>query len=41
MFTLLGTNVEEAKTILKESGLPIISAHNLDEAADLAVKAMR
>jgi succinyl-CoA synthetase beta subunit len=36
---LEGTNVEGGKKILADSGLPIISASNLDEAAKLAVKA--
>ena len=30
---LEGTNVQEAKRILKESGLPIVSANDLDDAA--------
>lgn len=35
---LEGTNVEEGKRMLKESGLPIISASSLSEAAELIVK---
>ncbi|QQP56012.1 Succinate--CoA ligase subunit beta_ mitochondrial [Caligus rogercresseyi] len=38
---LEGTNVEAAKKILQESGLPIQSALNLDDAAMKAVKALR
>ncbi|XP_039626783.1 succinyl-CoA ligase [GDP-forming] subunit beta, mitochondrial [Polypterus senegalus] len=34
---LEGTNVQEAKRILHESGLPIMSASNLDDAAKKAV----
>ncbi|KAG9353295.1 hypothetical protein JZ751_017871 [Albula glossodonta] len=34
---LEGTNVEEAKRILSESGLPITAANNLDDAAKKAV----
>lgn len=37
---LEGTNVVEAKRILKESGLPIISALDLDDAAAKAVAAV-
>ncbi|MEM7194872.1 MAG: ADP-forming succinate--CoA ligase subunit beta [Pseudomonadota bacterium] len=37
---LEGTNVEKGKTILAESGLPILSADNLDDAAQKAVKAV-
>lgn len=33
----IGTNVEEAKQIIKNSGLPIISADDLDDAAQKAV----
>ena len=36
---LAGTNAELGKTILSESGLDIISASNLDEAAEAAVRA--
>lgn len=36
-FKLLGTNVEAAKKILKDSGLPIQSASDLDDAAKKAV----
>ncbi|XP_012258442.2 succinate--CoA ligase [GDP-forming] subunit beta, mitochondrial [Athalia rosae] len=38
---LEGTNVEEAKKILAESGLPILSAGDLDEAARKAVTAIK
>ncbi len=38
---LEGTNVERGKEILKASGLPIISADNLREAAEKAVAAAR
>jgi succinyl-CoA synthetase beta subunit len=38
---LLGTNVELGKKILVESGLPIISADRMDEAAEKVVKAIR
>ncbi|XP_032664780.1 succinate--CoA ligase [GDP-forming] subunit beta, mitochondrial-like isoform X1 [Odontomachus brunneus] len=34
---LEGTNVTEAKKVLAESGLPIVTANNLDEAAKKAV----
>ncbi|KAK3512469.1 hypothetical protein QTP70_014297 [Hemibagrus guttatus] len=37
---LEGTNVQEAKRILSESGLPITSANNLDDAAEKAVAAI-
>lgn len=33
----LGTNVTQAKKVLSESGLPILTANNLDEAAKKAV----
>ena len=36
---LEGTNVELGKKILAESGLPIISASNMDDAAQKVVKA--
>lgn len=36
----LGTNVQEAKRILSESGLPITSATDLDDAAKKAVAAI-
>jgi succinyl-CoA synthetase beta subunit len=36
---LEGTNVELGKKILAESGLPIISAANMADAADKVVKA--
>lgn len=38
---LAGTNANEAKKILEQSGLPILSATNLDEAAALAVKSIK
>lgn len=38
---LAGTNAEKAKEILQNSGLPIQSATNLDEAASLAVKSIK
>lgn len=37
---LEGTNVEEAKRILKESNLPILSAVDLDDAAQKAVQSL-
>jgi len=37
---LSGTNVELGKKIMKESGLPIISADNLDEAARKATESI-
>lgn len=37
---LEGTNVDEAKRILKDSGLPITSASNLEEAAIKAVESL-
>lgn len=37
---LEGTNVEAAKKILNESGLKIESAHDLDQASKMAVKAL-
>jgi len=37
---LEGTNVDAAKKILADSGLPIQSAHNLDEAAQKAVASL-
>jgi malate-CoA ligase subunit beta len=36
---LSGTNVEEGRRIIVESGLPIITAETLAEAAEKAVKA--
>ena len=36
----IGTNVELGKKILSQSGLPIVTADNLDEAAKKAVKAI-
>ena len=38
---LEGTNVEEAKRIMTESGLPIISAEDLDDAAQKAVASLK
>jgi len=38
---LEGTNVELGKKILKESGLPIVSADNLADAAQKVVKAVK
>jgi succinyl-CoA synthetase beta subunit len=38
---LLGTNVELGKKILADSGLPIISADRMDEAAEKVVKAIQ
>ena len=38
---LEGTNVEEGKRLLKESGLPIITAANLTEAGEKAVAAAK
>lgn len=38
---LAGTNATQAKKILKDSGLAIQSANNLDEAAALAVKSIQ
>jgi len=38
---LSGTNVEKGRKIIKESGLPIISADTLQEAADKAVAAWK
>jgi succinyl-CoA synthetase beta subunit len=38
---LEGTNVELGKTILKESGITIITAEDLDDAAKKAVKALK
>uniref|UniRef100_A0A1I7XRW2 hexokinase n=1 Tax=Heterorhabditis bacteriophora TaxID=37862 RepID=A0A1I7XRW2_HETBA len=35
-----GTNVDEARHIMKQSGLPIITASNLSEAAEKAVAAL-
>lgn len=37
----IGTNVTEAKTVLAESGLPILTANNLDEAAKKAVASIK
>ena len=41
MVRLEGTNVELGKKILKESGLPIVSADNLADAAQKVVKAVK
>ncbi|MGH2668658.1 MAG: succinate--CoA ligase subunit beta, partial [bacterium] len=38
---LAGTNVEEGRKILKDSGLPLIMAETLAEAADKAVAAWK
>jgi len=38
---LEGTNVELGKKILAESGLPIVSADNLGDAAEKVVKATK
>jgi succinyl-CoA synthetase beta subunit len=38
---LEGTNVELGKKILSESGLPILSADNLADAAEKVVKAVK
>lgn len=38
---LEGTNVEEARRILANSGLPILTANNLDEAARKAVDSLK
>ena len=38
---LEGTNVELGKKILRESGLPIVSADNLADAAEKIVKAVK
>lgn len=38
---LEGTNVDKAKKMLKDSGLPIISADNLDDAATKIMKAIK
>ncbi|HYY15739.1 MAG TPA: succinate--CoA ligase subunit beta, partial [Gammaproteobacteria bacterium] len=38
---LAGTNVEEGRKILKDSGLPIIGAETLAEAAKKAVAAWK
>jgi len=38
---LEGTNVELGKKILSESGLPIIAADNLGDAAEKVVKAVK
>ena len=37
---LEGTNVEEGKTIIRESGLNVIPADDLDDAAQKIVKAV-
>ena len=38
---LEGTNVELGKQIMAESGLPIIAADNLNDAAEKVVKAVK
>ena len=38
---LQGTNVEQGRKLLAESGLNIITAENMDEAAEKAVKAAK
>ena len=38
---LAGTNFKEGKTILDNSGLKLISAENLDDAASKIVKAIK
>lgn len=38
---LEGTNAEEARNIIKNSGLPIISAAHLDDAAQKAVNSLK
>jgi malate-CoA ligase subunit beta len=38
---LAGTNVEEGRRILKDSGLPIITADTLSEAAERVVTALK
>jgi malate-CoA ligase subunit beta len=38
---LAGTNVQEGQKIIRESGLPIITADSLAEAADRAVAALK
>ena len=38
---LAGTNFQEGKTILDNSGLKLISAENLDDAANKIVKAIK
>lgn len=38
---LEGTNVEAGKDLLNNSGLPIITADNLDDAAQKAVDAVK
>ena len=38
---LEGTNVEEGKRIMADSGLPIVSADDLGDAAEKIVKAVK
>ncbi len=38
---LEGTNVEQGKKIINESGLNVVSADDLDDAAQKIVKALR
>ena len=40
MVRLEGTNVDNAKKIIADSGLAILSAENLDDAAKKAVTAL-
>ena len=40
MVRLEGTNVDNAKKIIEDSGLAIVSASDLDDAARKAVKAL-
>ena len=41
MVRLAGTNVEEGRRILKESGLALVTADTLTEAADRVVTALK
>ena len=38
---LAGTNVDEGRRIVRESGLPIITAESLSEAAEKVVAALK
>jgi succinyl-CoA synthetase beta subunit len=38
---LEGTNVEQGKTIIRESGLNVVPADNLDDAAQKIVNAVK
>lgn len=40
MLIYIGTNVDAAKELLAKSGLTILSAENLDDAAQKAVKCL-